>query len=468
MEIEKMNSKPKIGLIGLTAELYQEKWPALVKDLAIFSVKLSKICAGFAEVVHVPVICTRRQMKAGYTKLKREGVDGVILIFLSYSPSLIIAPTLKKNKDMPVLIWNTQQIAVINKNFSDTSSNHGMHGVQDLANVLGREKVLFSLITGHHQDKKTLLHIKKWCRTAHMVRLLKRSKIARIGGRFKYMGDFSIPDRQITEILGPAIVNVPLAKVAEESLKIRRKEAELLVKSDRREFRVSKDLDNATHFISTRLELSLRNIIARKSLSGLGINFMAFRGRKGCEVIPFAAIAKFMAEGLGYAGEGDVLCASAVLIMQELCGGGNFVEMFTTDYKKNRILMLHMGESNLKMAKEKKTIKLIKKDMTLIKKNLGTAMFLFPLKPGKVTLFNIAPSAGGKFRFIISSGQVLDRPLLPDIKSPHFFFKVSGIEDFLTRYSLLGGTHHLAMAYGDRRQELMCLAEVMKIPVFEV
>ena len=111
---------------------------------------------------------------------------------------------------------------------------------------------------------------------------------------------------------------------------------------------------------------------------------------------------------------------------------------------------------------------LVKKEMQIIKPGLATAMFLFPLKPGPVTLFNIAPNEEG-FRFIVSKKEVLDEPLFEDINSPHFLLKVSGdIGDFLTNYSLLGGTHHLGMSYGDRKEELRFLSQITKIPIFEV
>lgn len=470
MSTRQKNRKFKIGLIGLTAELYQKKIPDLVKALSEFSIELNKVIGEFTEVFHIPIVYTKKQMEEACKKLKKDGVDGIILVFLSYSPSLIIAPVLKKYKDMPVLIWNTQKLLKIDEKFksSDTFYNHGMHGVQDLASVLLREGMKFSLITGHYKDKSVIEKIEKWCKATSVANFLKNSKIARIGERFKDMGDFSIPDREVTKILGPEIVEIPVEKVAKQSMAIKKAEIEKTMESDRKNYKIDKNLDKKTHFISSRIELSLRKIISEEKLNGLGINFMAFKGGKGAEAIPFSAISKFIAEGFGYGGEGDVLCAASVLILQKLCGEGNFVEMFTTDYKNNRILFSHMGESNLKMAKNKKEIRLVKKNLDLIEQGLSTAMFLFPLKPGKVTLFNISPDKNS-FRFIVSKGEILNKPLFKDIISPHFLLKVDGkVEDFLTEYSKFGGTHHLAMVYGDRKNDLRYLAEIMNIPFFEI
>ena len=94
--------------------------------------------------------------------------------------------------------------------------------------------------------------------------------------------------------------------------------------------------------------------------------------------------------------------------------------MFTTDYKNNRIFFEHMGESNPLMARNRASIRLVKKDMPLSGKELSTAMFLFPLKAGKVTLFNIAPDKEGKFKFIVSCEEIIKKNLFKDVDAPHF------------------------------------------------
>ncbi len=460
--------KPKIGLIGLTAQLYKERIPEFINNLEEFSFELKKVCEEFSSVIHFPVVYKKEQVEEAFKKIRNSDCDGVILVFLSYSPSLIISPVLKKYKDIPVLIWNTQKLFEINENFTDSDmlNNHGMHGVQDLASVLLREKTNFSLITGYYKEKQVIEKIKKWCQATSISKFLKKSKIGRIGGKFKDMGDFSIPDEKINKIIGPEIVDIPLKKLSEISLKIDKSKIEKLMKEDRKNFKIK--ADEKIHYVVSRIEISLRKIIEEKKLDGVAINFNSFKGQKGCEVIPFSAISKFLSEGIGYGGEGDVICAISVLIFQKLFGEGNFVEMFTTDYKNSRVCSSHMGEININMAKDKGEIEIVEKDMTIVKKGLKTLFFKFQIKPGKITLFNISPTENS-FKFIVSKGEIIDIPIFEDITSPHFIFKVDRkVEDFLTEYSKLGGTHHLAMTYGDRSEEIKYLSEIMGIEYFEV
>ncbi|HPP66406.1 MAG TPA: hypothetical protein PKX05_00650 [bacterium] len=168
--------KPKIALVGLTAPLYKARLPKFVNGLKPFYLELKKVCENLASIIHFPVIYNKQMMEETFKKINDCGCDGVIVVFLSYSPSLIISPVLKKYyKNIPVLIWNTQKLREINKDFSDSHMlyNHGMHGVQDLTSVLSREKINFSIITGHYKDAQVIEKIEKWCKASFVVRYLK-------------------------------------------------------------------------------------------------------------------------------------------------------------------------------------------------------------------------------------------------------------------------------------------------------
>jgi len=73
--------KNKIGLIGLTAELYKKKLPDLVKNLSKFSEKVKKILERFSKVVYVPTVYTEKQMEDAFKKMKEEDITGIILVF---------------------------------------------------------------------------------------------------------------------------------------------------------------------------------------------------------------------------------------------------------------------------------------------------------------------------------------------------------------------------------------------------
>lgn len=463
------NTKPKIGFIGLSLELYKKNLPDLIDSLKVFSQELKIVFEEMAEVVHYPLACGKADIEKAFSSFKREGVDGVILVFLSYSTSLSLLPALK-TYSFPILIWNTQRIEEITSDFSrnDLSNNHGMHGVQDLCSVLNREEILFSLITGHFLDKKARGGITAWCKAAQAASALRKINIGRVGGMFKGMGDFSIESEVLTKGLGPRVKEIPFTSLAKAVKEVKEEDIEGSIKEDTERFSIDEALEKETHIRSARLELALRRIVRQEKLNALAINFSTFDPSVGVETVPFLGISKLLDEGLGYGGEGDIYSATAVYLLQLLAGRANFVEMFTTDYKNNCILMNHMGESNPQMAKRCLPIRIVQDDLFL-STCLPTAVLSFTLEPGETSLLNLRISSGEELGFIFTRGEILDKPPLRNISSPHFIFKPKmRVEEFLTQYSLYGGTHHSALCYGDISEEIGYFSRITGIPLSEI
>ncbi len=463
------NTKPKIGFLGLSLELYKKNLPDLMDSLKVFSEELKLVLEGMAEVVHYPLACSEEDMNRAFSEFRRGKVDGVILVFLSYSTSLSLLPVLKRYT-LPILIWNTQRIKEITSDFSrkDLSNNHGMHGVQDLCSVLNREEISFSLITGHFLDKRAQKEVSVWCRSAQAVSALSKINIGRIGGTFKDMGDFSAESEVLTKELGPRVKDISFASLAKAATEVREEDVRHSIREDKERFSIDKALEEETHFRSARLELALRRIARKEKLDALAINFSAFDRSVGVETVPFLGISKLLGEGLGYGGEGDIYSATAVYLLQFLAGRANFVEMFTTDYKNNYILMNHMGESNPQMAKRNFPIRMVQNDLAL-SSCLPTAVLSFTLEPGEVSLLNLKISSGKKLGFVFARGEILDKPPLRGISSPHFIFRPKmRVEEFLTLYSLYGGTHHSALCYGDIFKEIRHLSRITGIPLSEI
>ena len=184
--------KPEIGVLGLTLSLYKKNLPELIPCLESFSGEVNTALSKVSGTVHYPVAWNRKTVSEGFSLFEKEKVDGIIIVFLSYSQSLEILPAVRKT-GIPLLIWNTQKLAEIDGTFGpqEMFENHGMHGVQDLASVLSREGIDFSVITGHYKDKKTLSAVSDWCEAAYAVSRISEARIGRIGGVFTHMGDFA-------------------------------------------------------------------------------------------------------------------------------------------------------------------------------------------------------------------------------------------------------------------------------------
>lgn len=460
--------KYKFGLLGLTSQLYRDRVPQLMDKLGAFQSQLKEILQEHCDVISYGPAASASELEQFFKSLEWENAIGLVIVLLSYSPSFLTTPFLKRF-GKPILIWNTQKLKEITKEFGpdELMENHGIHGVQDLVSVMLREKIPFTLVTGHYLDKDVQAQIKDWLIAVIAVEKLKHSKIGQLGGFFPLMGDFYISPQELKAKLGVEVVEVSPIVVAGYAQEIGEEAIRRVVEEDLKKFQ-PEDLSPETHIISVKLELALRKYIEENGLQGLAVNFLAFDKSYPLETVPFLAVSKFLAEGMGYGGEGDVLTASSVLLLQYFTGEANFVEMFTVDFANDAILMNHMAEGNPNMARKDYPIK-IKENPLVFNDCKPAAVLSFTIRPGIATLLDFTQTPGGNIKMITSIVEVLDRPKLERIDSPHFFIKVNGKPaDFLSRYSLEGGTHHLAMSYGDQRQLLRLAAKLMDLEYVEV
>jgi L-arabinose isomerase len=89
------------------------------------------------------------------------------------------------------------------------------------------------------------------------------------------------------------------------------------------------------------------------------------------------------------------------------------------------------------------------------------------MREGKVTVLNLGIVDENYFQMIVYTGQVCKKiPGSGDIDMPYFHFKPDmPLEELLTEYGLLGGTHHLAMTMGDRTEDLVRLAQILNTEI---
>ena len=65
---------------------------------------------------------------------------------------------------------------------------------------------------------------------------------------------------------------------------------------------------------------------------------MAFGEDERTVTLPFVAVSRLMADGVGFAGEGDLIGAAGTWLLNWLCPPASFSEIFTIDFARQRAL----------------------------------------------------------------------------------------------------------------------------------
>jgi len=441
--------KPQVGLLTLMFKLY-DAIPSLEPEMADFAEELIDIIGRFAEVEWTGICKTREQVDKTVNLFEGKNLDIIILVLLTYAPSHIALQALKTTK-LPILIFNTQRLYEVTSDMNpdELIRNHGMHGVQDVANVLTRAGRRFEIVTGHYKDEKVLGEIKEWCQAASIVSFLKKCRVGIIGYPLEGMGDFALDETSLLSRLGVEVCHISQKDLAHTAQKAPSEAIKEQMERDRANFSIAKDVTEKEHEESSRLEWAIRETMKKENLAAFTANFMAISEDGWLQTLPFLASSKMLSEGYGYAGEGDILTSIAVAMMQRLAGSANFTEMFTMDFGGNAILMSHMGEGNHALAREDRPVEMVGSTLGLVEIPVRPVLLRFALKPGIVTLVNLTVTAGEKLNIIATEGRVVDFPPIDGVMTPHYKFQPEkDLSEFLTELSKEGSSHHFALAYG--------------------
>ena len=457
-----MTTKPKVGLLPLYLKLYDDMWPEMRKRVDGFRQQIATALEERGlEMSAAPVCRLEAEFNAAIGNFEKAGMDAIVTLHMAYSPSLESSAGLAATR-LPIIVLDTTPTYGYGPR-QDTVEllyNHGIHGVQDMCNVLLRNHKPFQIEAGFWEKGDVLDRVAGWARAARLATTIRHARIGRLGAAFQGMGDFAVPTATLEKTLGvqtvvasPALVPSLVAKVTEQAV-----EAEMA--ADREQF-VVENLNPDIHRRATKAGLALRLWMEEEKLTGFTINFMVADKASGLPAMPFLEASKAMARGIGYAGEGDVLTASLVGTLLQAYAGTTFTETFCPDWEGGQIFLSHMGEMNVQLTAAK--ARLI--EMPFLATDLGnTAAACGCFRAGDAVLVNLAPGPDDTYSLIVAPivmQEVVGEDKMSD--SVHGWFKPPmSVADFLGAYSRAGGTHHSALVYGNVVDDMVRWGKLMQ------
>ena len=197
-----MSRTPRIGLLGIMQELYDDMIPGITDHQARYAESVAQRLAGVAEVSFTRPARNREDVETITRELVAEDVDGVMIVMLTYGPAMRTVRALMDTR-VPLLLANIQPESTVTAKWTmdDLTYNQGIHGAQDQANALVRADHPFSVITGDWQSPEFEQAFEDWARAAQAVSALKRSRIGLLGYPMNGMGDILYEDRAIIDLL---------------------------------------------------------------------------------------------------------------------------------------------------------------------------------------------------------------------------------------------------------------------------
>jgi L-arabinose isomerase len=461
--------KPRIGLLGIMQELYDAMIPGITEHQADYARRVATRLEEVADVDFIRPARNREDIEEIVCEYGARGLDGIAIVMLSYSPAMRSVRALL-DTPLPLMLANIQPERAVTAawDMDDLTYNQGIHGAQDQANALVRAGIPFSVVTGEWDSDEFAREFGDWARAAATVTALRSTRIALFGYPMNGMGDILYDPPAMLRRLGALVVAEDLGALYARMQEVEDGRIDALIAQHGELFEIDPALPRAAHAYAARYEVALRDLLEEKGYRAFSAHFDSVGGDGRFEQLPLLAASNLMADGYGYAAEGDTNTATLMCAAQTLIGDANFSEMYAMDFELGSVLISHMGEGNWKVARGDRPVRLIDRELGI--GGLGNPpTTVFSAQPGPATTAALVPLEGEAYRLVVGHGEILDTPELPNVEMPYFHFRPSvGVKDFMDGWLRLAGPHHFVTNLGSHAGRWRRLAELLDMELEEL
>lgn len=461
--------KPRIGLLGIMQELYDKSLPGITKRQEAYAREVCQQLSDVADWEFPRAARNRQDIEEILGNFNHQGLDGVMIVMLTFGPAMRTVRALQKNT-LPLLLANIQPVPEVTTdwNMDDLTYNQGIHGAQDTANaILRTHGERFEVISADWKTDEFKEFVGDWARAAHAASALRTMRVAAIG-KMHGMGDTLSDEAAFTRIIGPEVNREYIGEIYRLMELVNESDIDRQVEVERARFEVDADMPEENLRYAVRMYLGFKRFLEDGNYQGFSAHFDTFKGDGRFNQINMLAASNLMADGYGYAAEGDTNTASMVAAGHILADDAHFTEMYAMDFKRGSMLMSHMGEGNWKIARKDRPVRLANRVLGIGDlQNPPTTVFM--AEPGPATMVSLVHLTGERFRLVVSYGDILDTEEFPTIEMPYFHYRPStGLRKCNDGWLKAGGTHHQTLHLGDQRQKWNMLCTILGIEYIEV
>ena len=445
--------------------------PETLREVESHSVEMAGHLNGAAEIpyeiVFKSVLTTPEEISSMLIDASADPLCGGVITWMhTFSPSKMWIGGLSRltkpilhlatqyNRDIP---WGS-----IDMDFMNT--NQAAHGDREHGYIHTRMGVPRKIVFGHWQDAEVRSQLGGWQRVAAAFAESRGLKVARFGDNMRQVA-VTEGDKVGAEIrFGWSVNTHGVGDLAERVRSVDDAAVERLMGQYAELYTIVAPEPRQREAIAyqARLEIAMRGFLEE---GGFTAFTTTFEDLHGLEQLPGLAVQRLMADGYGFAGEGDWKTAALVRLMKVMSGneGTSFMEDYTYHLEPGNELVLgaHMLEICPTIAADRPRLEV---HPLGIGGKADPARMVFNGRGGAAVNASIV-DLGGRFRLLISEVEAVE-PVhdLPHLPVARVLWKVlptlkEGVEGWIAA----GGAHHTGFSYEVSTEQLLDFAEMAGI-----
>lgn len=423
-------------------------------------------------IVFKPVLTTSDQIRELSREANnRENCIGLILWMHTFSPAKMwIAGLASLTK--PFLHLHTQfnrELPWSSIDMDFMNLHQAAHGDREFGFITARLKLARKVVVGFWQDPDTVAQIAAWTRAAVGWHESQHLKVARFGDN---MRDVAVTEgnKVSAELqLGYNVSAYGVGDLVALVNQVSDSETDKLIAEYREAYSIDRQYDRPDALrVAAKIELGLRAFLQQGTFGAFTDNFQDLHG---LGQLPGIGVQRLMADGYGFAGEGDWKTAALVRTMkvmaQGLPGGTSFMEDYTYDFSGTpKVLGSHMLEVCPSIAADKPSLEI---HPLGIGGKADPVRLVFTASSGPAVVASLI-DLGDRFRLIVNEVDVIqpDQPLprLPVARA--VWVPRPNLKTAAAAWIYAGGAHHTGFSHALTMEHMEDFAEIAGIELIVI
>ena len=443
--------KPRLGVLALGRSTFDTEFAAKMHEQALKTLAdMDAELVGGKEILYGAAA-----LEAALPAIEAADVDALLVIQVTFTDAeSTVAAALKLGK--PVIMWSWAEARTGGRLLLNSFC-----GVNLASHALSRHGKSIVHVHKDSSDPEAAKEIFHAAQAASVLNQLKGQKFLLIGEHPDGFDACNFNPNDLFRLFGMTTDHIDILDFIEETKAQPDSVADAPYARRAAQFPNLGELDHDATIKTCKIYARMRDKAAEQGYLGMTVrcwpHFFTHYGAAAC-----GAMAMMNEDGVPCGCEGDLYGVLTALLLTRLQNSGAFnTDLVDVDVKDDTVVFWHCGQAPIDMADPEGPIR-----GTIHSNRKLPLLSEFCLKPGRFTLARISQGKG-KLRLLIGGGEMISRPLA--------FSGTAGVarmdipaEQFMKNLIAEGMEHHSGIVYGDCREQLKMIAEMVGLEVVDL